>query len=71
MDATQAGARNNLAVALLESGCTSQARDEIARIDTTRVGERMKAEILDTQRQIDSRPAGNGATVSGCMPPAK
>jgi tetratricopeptide (TPR) repeat protein len=71
LDATQAGARNNLAMALLESGCSSQAREEISRIDTTRLGEQMKAAVLDTQRQIDSWPAGDGASVSACMPPAK
>jgi Peptidase_C39 like family len=60
LDATNAGARNNLAMALLESGCVSQARDEVARIDTTRLGEKMKAEVLDTRRQIDSRPPANG-----------
>jgi tetratricopeptide (TPR) repeat protein len=70
LDATQAGASNNLAVALLESGCTDAAREELSRIDTSRLGEQIKAEILDTQRQIDSRPVGDGSS-SLCMPPAK
>jgi tetratricopeptide (TPR) repeat protein len=68
IDNTQVGARNNLAVALLESGCVSRARQEIALIDTTRLGERMRAEVLDTQRQVDSRPPSD-AVAPACTAP--
>ncbi|HMA12335.1 MAG TPA: PA2778 family cysteine peptidase [Steroidobacteraceae bacterium] len=69
IDGTQVAARNNLAVALLESGCVSQARQEISRIDPASLGERMKAEILDTQRQIDSRAAADeSAATCGTAP---
>jgi hypothetical protein len=57
IDASQVGARNNLAVALLEAGCVAQAREQIARIDPANLGERMKAEVLDTQRQIATSTA--------------
>jgi tetratricopeptide (TPR) repeat protein len=57
IDDKQFAARNNLAVALLESGCVDEARREIERIDAGSLGERMKAEIQDTRRQIDSHPA--------------
>jgi Peptidase_C39 like family len=56
LDAAQVGARNNLAIALLATGCVSQAREEVAKIDISRLGEGMKAAVLDTQRQVDSSP---------------
>ena len=56
IDPQQAGARNNLAMALLESGCVAHAREQIARIDQASLGERLRAAVQDTQRQIDSRP---------------
>lgn len=69
IDGAHVAARNNLAVALLESGCTNQARAEINRIDTSQLRERMKAEVLDTRRQIDAKPPAEGSAAA-CGPTA-
>jgi len=66
VDASQVGARNNLAVALLEAGCVNQARGEIEQIDATALGERMRLEVLDTRRQIESRRGTGGSSVENC-----
>jgi hypothetical protein len=66
LDATQVAARNNLAVALLEAGCVAEARRQIEQIDTTTLAERMRTEVLDTRRQIESRPADAGTPAAAC-----
>ena len=71
IDAGLSGARNNLAVALLESGCIDEARAQIAQIDTRQLGEPMKAAVLDTQQQIDRRSAaGSSASICARAGPA-
>jgi tetratricopeptide (TPR) repeat protein len=66
LDATQAAARNNLAVVLLEAGCVSEARREIEQIDATLLTERLREEVLDTRRQIESRPRVAGPPAALC-----
>lgn len=69
LDASQVAARNNLAVVLLESGCVEQAREQVSRIDTARLDDRMRAEVTDTLRQIDARPPLQG-NAAACLVPA-
>lgn len=70
IDGTQVAARNNLAVALLESGCTNRAREEIEKVDASQLGEQMKVEVLDTRRQIEVRPPADGpAALCGATVP--
>jgi tetratricopeptide (TPR) repeat protein len=66
LDPTQVAARNNLAVALLGAGCVSQARREIELIDAAALAERMRIEILDTQRQIESRSRAEEPSAAAC-----
>jgi tetratricopeptide (TPR) repeat protein len=70
LDATHAAARNNLAVALLEAGCVTEARRQIEQIDTTALAENMRPEVLDTRRQIEDRPpaAEPPAAICGADP---
>ena len=55
LDAQHAGARNNLAMALLEAGCASAARNEIAKIDATELNDAMREAVEDTKRQLENR----------------
>jgi hypothetical protein len=68
LDAAQVAARNNLAVVLLESGCVDEAREQISRIDTTRLDGRMRAEVTDTLRQINARPPSE-SNAAACRAP--
>jgi tetratricopeptide (TPR) repeat protein len=52
LDGNQAGARNNLAMTLLELGCVAEARRQIDAIDTGSLEPRLREEVLDSQRQI-------------------
>jgi len=63
IDGTQAGAQNNLAMAQLELGCVAEARRQIEAIDATTLDTRMREEITDTRRQIES-----GAHAEACTP---
>lgn len=55
LDPALAGARNNLAMALLELGCPAAAADELQRIDATALDPAMRAAIADTGRQVQAR----------------
>lgn len=61
IDGTQAAARNNLAMTLLEMGCTAEAKQQISQIDAAKLAGRLKEEVADTLRQIDA-----GASSAGC-----
>lgn len=52
---THAAARNNLAMSLLEQGCVSRAREELASIQTDGQPEHLLQAIEDTRAQIESR----------------
>jgi tetratricopeptide (TPR) repeat protein len=65
IDATQTGARNNLAMTLLELGCVAEARRQIDSIDATALDARMRDEIADTRSQIDG-----GTHREACSPGA-
>jgi hypothetical protein len=57
LDANQAGARNNLAMALLEMGCAADAGRELDKIDAASLQGQLREAITDTRRQIDARRA--------------
>jgi tetratricopeptide (TPR) repeat protein len=66
LDPALVGARNNLAMALLELGCPASAQRELDRIDRDPLQGALRDAVADTARQITARlPAADGATCSG------
>jgi tetratricopeptide (TPR) repeat protein len=61
LEPSHAGARNNLAMTLLERGCPHAARWQLDKIDVTSLGEALRDAVADTGRQIDSRIANPDA----------
>jgi Flp pilus assembly protein TadD len=57
LDASLAGARNNLAMAYLELGCVAQARDQLRAIESADLNEALRAAVEDTRRQLSARLA--------------
>lgn len=55
LDPALDGARNNLAMALLELGCPVAARRELERIDVDGLSPAMREAVADTGRQIQAR----------------
>ena len=55
LDDAQAGARNNLAMTLLDLGCTAQADELLENIDLTKLEEPVRAAVKDTRAQIGAR----------------
>lgn len=56
LDATLAGARNNLAMTLLELGCPQSARGELQAIDSTALpGSALRDALADTTAQVAAR----------------
>jgi tetratricopeptide (TPR) repeat protein len=55
LDDTQAAARNNLAMTLLDLGCPQAARSEIDRIPTSNLGGELAESVADTRRQIEAK----------------
>ncbi len=55
IDPAQTGARNNLAMTLLESGCPQAAGREIQKIDLTGLAAVMAEAVSDTRKQIDAQ----------------
>jgi tetratricopeptide (TPR) repeat protein len=64
IDGTQAAARNNLAMTLLEMGCASQAKQQIAQIEVEKLDDRLRNEVADTLRQVNA-----GTDSSTCAAP--
>lgn len=56
LDPQLSGARNNLAMALLELGCPSAARRELDRIGRGELSGALREAVEDTARRIGSRP---------------
>jgi tetratricopeptide (TPR) repeat protein len=54
LDPDNAGARNNLAMALLEQGCPESARMQLDRIDKASLGDSLRESVADTSRLIDA-----------------
>ena len=67
LDPELAGARNNLAMALLEQGCPLAARRELERIDVDALSPAMREAIADTGRQ--TRASAQPADAPGCSGP--
>jgi tetratricopeptide (TPR) repeat protein len=55
IDPAQAGARNNLAMTLLDAGCPQSASREIDRIDATGLPAALAEAVIDTRKQIAAR----------------
>ncbi len=54
LDPDNAGARNNLAMALLKQGCPHSARRQLDRIDRASLGDSLRESIADTSRLIEA-----------------
>jgi len=50
-----AGARNNLAMTLLEQGCARAARQQLDMIDVAGLNEAMREAVIDSSRQVDAK----------------
>jgi hypothetical protein len=57
LEPTHAGARNNLAMTLLERGCPHAARLQLDKIDVTSLDVALRESVADTSRQVDSSAA--------------
>lgn len=66
IDSALVGARNNLAMTLLDQGCPAAARREIEKIDAGALGGSLREAVQDTRKQIDAR----GATADAAACPA-
>lgn len=67
IDASHVGARNNLAMTLLELGCPLRAREELSRIDSTALGAELRAAVVDTRQRVDlASEAHAGGDPPGC-----
>ena len=65
IDSSLAGARNNLAMTLLDQGCAAAARREVEKIDAGAISGSLRDAVQDTRAQIDAR---NGATEAASCP---
>lgn len=54
LNEAQPAARNNLAMTLLEMGCATQARQQLAQIDASKLDSRLRNEVADTLRQVNA-----------------
>ena len=54
VDGSQAGARNNLAQALLDLGCPRTARQQLAALDDAALSSPLKEAVEDTRRGVES-----------------
>ena len=54
LDASQAGARNNLAQTLVDLQCPHRAREQLAAIDVNTLPSPLREAILDTRRHADT-----------------
>jgi tetratricopeptide (TPR) repeat protein len=54
LDATQIGARNNLAQTLLDLRCPRRARELLSAVDAEALAPALRAAVLDTRRQAQS-----------------
>jgi tetratricopeptide (TPR) repeat protein len=65
IESTNVGARNNLAMTLLELGCPLRAREELSHIDSTTLPSPLRAAVLDTRERVDQA----SVAVAGGDPP--
>jgi tetratricopeptide (TPR) repeat protein len=52
LDAENAGARNNLAMTLIELGCPAQAQGQLESLDVDRLPPPLRAAVLDTRQRL-------------------
>lgn len=55
LDSNLSGARNNLALTLLDLGCARQAQEQLDRIDIAQLKGALRDAVEDTQKQIEAR----------------
>lgn len=68
LDANHTGARNNLAMSLLEMGCAKAARRQIDKIEVNSLGAALQEAVADTRRQIDAHVnAGDAASCAAVL----
>jgi tetratricopeptide (TPR) repeat protein len=65
LDPAQNGARNNLAMTLLDLKCGDEAREQLAQIDVGKLEGPLAAAVRDTQKQIEAA-APHGGTGERC-----
>ena len=64
-----AGARNNLAQSLLDLGCPTQAREQLAPVNVDALAPALREAVLDTRRHIDAASAATPVSdPSRCVP---
>jgi hypothetical protein len=54
LDGSHTGARNNLAMTLLDLGCLRQASEQLEKIDITRLSAPLRAAVMDTRAQLEA-----------------
>ena len=65
LDAALAGARNNLAMVLLEQGCPASARTQLELVDMSALSGSLVEAITDTRKQLEA--LGNAADTPTCV----
>jgi tetratricopeptide (TPR) repeat protein len=68
LDPDNTGARNNLAQALLELGCSARAREELVSVSIDTLAPALRAAVLDTRRNIEAATASPVSDPSRCSP---
>jgi tetratricopeptide (TPR) repeat protein len=57
IDGTNVGARNNLAMTLLDLGCPARARAQLEKVNDSELNPSLREAILDTRRRLDAAGA--------------
>jgi tetratricopeptide (TPR) repeat protein len=67
VDQSNVGARNNLAMTLVELGCPARARAQLESVDMGLVDGSLKEAVLDTRRRVDAAlKASGGRDAASC-----
>ena len=65
LDPANAGARNNLVMALLDLGCPARAREQLDQIRLDSLPDPLRAAVLDTRQRVEASLAKAPAADSG------
>jgi tetratricopeptide (TPR) repeat protein len=65
LDASHAGARNNLAQTLLDLGCPRIAREQLAALESSALASPLREAVEDTRRGVESALRNSAATDPG------
>jgi hypothetical protein len=69
VDASNAGARNNLAQTLLELGCPRRAREQLTSIDFASLQSPLREAVTDTRIHVDAAVSQTSADNPACAIP--